>query len=64
MLMTNGLGATIGTLAAGKVVDHFCQWEGNYLLGDWQSALFIFAGFALFVAVTFIFAFKGSKKEM
>lgn len=64
MLMTNGLGATIGTLAAGKVVDHFCQWEGNYLLGDWQSAWFIFAGFALFVAVTFIFAFKGSKKEM
>ena len=62
--MTNGLGATIGTLAAGKVVDYFCQWEGNYLLGDWQSAWFIFAGFALFVAVTFIFAFKGSKKEM
>ena len=62
MLMTNGLGATVGTLVAGKVVDHFCQWEGNYLLGDWQSAWFIFSGFAFIVAVSFIFAFKGSKK--
>ena len=25
MLMTNGLGATIGTLSAGAIVDHFCQ---------------------------------------
>ena len=64
MLMTNGLGATIGTLAAGKVVEHYCVWQGNYLLGDWQTAWFIFAGFAFCVAIAFIFAFqnKAAKK--
>ena len=58
MLMTNGLGATIGTLAAGAVVNHFCTWEGPYLLGDWQTCWFIFAGFALVVAVLFAILFK------
>lgn len=63
MLMTNGLGATIGTLAAGKVVNIFCQWQGNYLLGDWKSCWLAFAGFALVVAVAFYFAFNPEKKE-
>ena len=27
MMMTNGIGATIGTLAAGEVVNHFCSWQ-------------------------------------
>ena len=62
MLMTNGLGATIGTLAAGKIIDHYCQWKGDYLMeitpGGWQTAWFIFAGFALVVAVAFMFLFK------
>ena len=30
MLMTNGIGASVGTWAAGKVVNHFCTWEGGY----------------------------------
>ena len=58
MLMTNGLGATIGTLAAGKVINTFCHWENGFLVGDWRSAWFIFAGFALVVAVAFMFLFK------
>lgn len=70
MLMTNGLGATIGTLSAGAVIDHFCHWEekviGNeassYLIGDWQSAWFIFSGFALVVAVLFMIFFREEKK--
>lgn len=41
MLMTNGIGASVGTLAAGAVVDHFCKWEGMYLLGDWRSTWLI-----------------------
>ncbi len=67
MLMTNGCGATIGTLAAGKVVDHFCQWtqigDGSFLVGDWTSAWLIFAGFALAVAVAFFFIFKDTTKQ-
>lgn len=63
MLMTNGLGATIGTLAAGQIINHFCQYnDKGYLMeivpGGWQTAWFIFAGFALVVAVSFMFLFK------
>ena len=66
MLMTNGLGATIGTLSAGAIVDHFCKWTdvtvngatGSYLIGDWTSAWYIFAGFALVVAVLFALLFR------
>ena len=62
MLMTNGLGATIGTLLAGQIINHYCQWnEQGYLVGDWQSAWFIFAGFTLFVAVAFMLMFKSKK---
>ena len=66
MLMTNGIGATVGTLAAGAVVNHFCKWtevmtpEGpaSFLLGDWQATWLIFAAYALLVAVVFAVVFK------
>ena len=64
MLMTNGLGATIGTLAAGAIVNSLCHWteDGKYLVGNtpssWSTAWFIFATFALVVAVSFMFLFK------
>ena len=63
MMMTNGLGATIGTLIAGEVVNHFCRWEGDYLLGDWQSCWFIFAAFALVVGLAFALVFNPEKKK-
>ena len=63
MMMTNGLGATIGTLAAGEVVNHFCSWQGDYLLGDWQTCWFSFAVFALIVGVSFALVFDPKKKE-
>ncbi len=62
MLMTNGLGATIGTLVAGSVINHYCEWKDGYLVGDWQSAWFIFAGFALVVAVAFMLVFSANDK--
>jgi nucleoside transporter len=81
MLMTNGIGATIGTLSAQAVVNKFVfsnfhglsegaraamtdaarealamnVWHG------WQTSWYIFAGYALVVAVTFIFAFRYNK---
>lgn len=58
MLMTNGLGATIGTLLAGQIINHYCSWENGYLLGDWQTCWFIFAGYALVVGLVFAFVFK------
>ena len=62
MMMTNGLGATIGTLAAGQIVNHYCAWTDGYLLGDWQACWFIFAGFALCVGIAFSLVFDTKKK--
>ena len=59
VMMTNGFGATIGTLAAQAIVNHFVNaqevitagpmavWEG------WKISWYIFAGFALFVTLAF-----------
>jgi nucleoside transporter len=73
MLMTNGIGASVGTYIAGKVVDHFCMWEGGYLVSrpefsgeGWQMTWFIFAGYALVVALTFwaLFRYKHDPNKM
>lgn len=64
MLMTNGIGASVGTLVAGAVVNHYCSWEGKYLLGDWQAAWLIFAGYALVVAVLFALCFRAKDKAV
>ena len=61
MMMTNGLGATIGTLAAGEIVNHYCHWENGYLLGDWTTCWFIFAAFALIVGISFALVFHPEK---
>lgn len=59
MLMTNGIGATIGTLAAGQVVNKFVysQPEASQIEG-WHTSWYIFAAYALIVTVLFIFIFK------
>ena len=62
MLMTNGLGATIGTLGAQVVVNrytHSINYEGSfYTVGDWSSIWYIFAAYALIVAILFAVIFK------
>lgn len=62
MLMTNGLGATIGTLSAGAIVNHFCHWEDGALVGDWTSAWLIFSAYALVVAVLFMLIFRDHQR--
>lgn len=62
MLMTNGIGATVGMLAAGAVVNHFCHYEGDFMIGNWKATWLIFAAYALVVAVLFIFIFRDNKK--
>jgi len=64
MMMTNGLGATIGTLAAGGIVNTYCQWENGFLNGDWQTCWFIFASFALVVGICFALVFKPEQKPI
>ena len=60
MLMTNGLGATIGTLAAGAVVDKFVF---KAAVPDWTTTWYIFAAYSLVVAVAFMFLFKDPSKK-
>ncbi len=65
MLMTNGIGASVGTWAAGKVVNHYCAWnaEGYFMAregvaGGWEAVWTIFSVYALVVAVMFAIVFK------
>ena len=58
MLMTNGIGATIGTLSAQAVVNHFVY---NAAEPDWSAAWYVFAAYAMVVAILFMFLFKEPK---
>ena len=62
MMMTNGVGATVGTLAAGEIVNHYCYWENGFLQGEWTTCWFIFAAFALVVGISFALVFHPEKK--
>jgi len=54
MIMTNGLGAFLGTMIAGAVVDHFTV-DG---IRDWHSIWLAFAGYALALGIVFPFVFR------
>lgn len=62
MLMTNGIGASIGTFIAGTcVVNKLVNVPGldaTQQLDGWRESWLIFAAYALVVAVLFIFLFK------
>ena len=59
MMMTNGLGATIGSLCAQAVVNHFTGGKaGAELMTGWSSAWYVFAAFAFVLAILFAIVFK------
>ena len=60
MMMTNGFGATIGTLAAGAVVDACDVFNTP---ANWPQAWYIFAGYALVVGILFMILFKDPQKK-
>ncbi|MDE6277740.1 MAG: nucleoside permease [Muribaculaceae bacterium] len=65
MIMTNGIGATLGTLGAQAVVNHyvFSQPEGESQIAGWSTSWLIFAGYSLVVAILFLLLFKDNKKN-
>ncbi len=64
MLMTNGIGATIGTMAAGQVVNKYVYSPTvTDSIGGWQTSWYIFAGYALAVALLFWIIFKDDKQS-
>lgn len=54
MIMTNGLGAILGSYGSGWVVQHFTK-NG---ITDWPTVWFIFAGYSLLIFIIFPFAFR------
>ena len=64
MMMTNGFGATIGTVLAQQVVNHFVDFASNVpQVEGWSKAWFVFAGYMLVVAVLFALLFKYKHNE-
>ena len=64
MMMTNGFGATIGTVLAQQVVNSFVDFTSDVpQIEGWSKAWFVFAGYMLAVAVLFAVLFK-EKNEL
>ena len=60
MIMTNGIGATLGSLGAQAVINHFVssQTETTAVLAGWSMSWYIFAGYSAVVAVLFALLFR------
>lgn len=67
MIMTNGIGASVGTFLAGTlVVNKYVDMSGMTTAADnlpgWQHSWFIFAGYALIISILFVIIFKAPKQ--
>ena len=68
MFMSNGIGATFGTIAAGAIVNRWCSWEMVTLpgapmpmrlfMGNWEWPWLIFSGYALIVFLAWLILFR------
>lgn len=69
MMMTNGLGAFIGTLVAQAVINKYVFTpqslgaSGIEVIAGWQTCWYIFAAYAIVVAVLFAIFFKAPSKS-
>lgn len=60
MTMTNGVGAYLGAIASGWVVDSFTH-NG---IKNWHGIWLVFAGYSLVIAIIFLFVFKNEKEQI
>lgn len=68
MLMSNGLGATVGTVCAGALINRWCQWQMvnvpsspvpvRLFMGEWSHPWLIFAAYTLLVALLWLILFR------
>ena len=60
MMMSNGIGATVGMIGAGAVMDHYVF---RSVSADWSSAWFVFAAYMVVVTILFCIFFKESDNK-
>ncbi|SDE10989.1 MFS transporter [Riemerella columbipharyngis] len=60
MMMTNGLGATVGMLGAGAVVNHFVfsKTDITEQIAGWETSWAIFSAYSFIVMILFAIVFK------
>lgn len=61
MLMTNGLGATVGSLSAKAIINNYVYADGLTVAeqaAGWQTSWYIFAAYAMVVAIAFAVLFQ------
>lgn len=73
MMMTNGIGSTFGMIAAGAIVNHYCQWEMvpslsgqgmmRLFMGQWTAPWLIFSAYALVVGLLFLFLYRSKSQS-
>lgn len=70
MMSSMGIGASVGTLIAGAVVNHFCHWGPSpthpqmaFLVGDWRAVWLICGTFAMVTGLLFCLFFKNKESE-
>lgn len=71
MMMSNGIGATGGMIAAGAIINHYCHWEiipspsgGGMMrlfMGNWFWPWIIFAAYSLGVGLLFLIFYRSRK---
>ena len=67
MLMTNGVGGTIGVIAAQYIINAYTYGvtigEEFYTVGDWPTCWYIFSAYALVVGVVFAMVFHPKNQK-
>ena len=56
IMMTNGIGAYIGTVASSQIIDNYFKISATET--DWHGAWLLFAAYSLVVAILFLLLFK------
>lgn len=72
ILMSNGIGATAGVIAAGEVINLWCHWQivessngmpMRLFMGEWSVPWFIFTGYTLILLICWVKIFKTDKNK-
>jgi MFS family permease len=68
MMMSTGVGSTIGMVGAGAIINHFCEWrtygDRSLLVGDWTTVWLIFAAYTLVLALAILPALHPLKNHV